>query len=92
MVTGILRDLPHNTQLRAADLFMPNTSKADTMHPDAKTSWLSVQGWGYVKLAPGADPAARGGASSRPSLDKSIDVKKASEREPARQPCCCICT
>ncbi|HEX3755697.1 MAG TPA: ABC transporter permease, partial [Rhizomicrobium sp.] len=50
-VTGILRDLPHNTQLDI-DMVMPNTSKADPMPERAKQSWLNVEGWGYVKLAP----------------------------------------
>jgi len=54
-VTGILRDLPHNTQL-AADLLIPNTSKADPTSPDTKTNWMHTDGWGYVLLAPGTDP------------------------------------
>ena len=56
IVTGILRDLPHNTQL-AANLVMSNASKADPTSPDAKVNWMHTEGWGYVVLAPGSDPA-----------------------------------
>jgi putative ABC transport system permease protein len=73
-VTGVLRDLPHNTHL-LADLVMPNTSKADALSLDLKTSWLNVEGWGYVKLSPGADPGAVL-AKLKTITDKSIDVKK----------------
>jgi putative ABC transport system permease protein len=55
VITGILRDLPHNTQL-AADIVIPNTSSTDLMPAYFKSSWSSVTGWGYVLLAPGADP------------------------------------
>ncbi len=79
VVTGVLRDLPHNSHLTGApglDLIMPNTSKADTMPVQARlTSWLNVQGTGYVKLAPSADPIAVRAKLTR-MLDKHIDVKK----------------
>ncbi len=79
VVTGVLRDLPHNTHLTVApglDLIMPNTSKADTMPPAARlTSWLNVQGTGYVKLAPGADPD-KVRTKLVGMLDRHIDVKK----------------
>jgi putative ABC transport system permease protein len=73
-VTGILRDLPHNTQFDI-DMMMPNTSKADPMSEQGKQSWLNVEGWGYVKLAPGADLAAIN-AKLGPMLDRHIDAKK----------------
>ena len=57
VVTGIMRDLPHNTQLQV-DVLIPNTSAADPMSQDDKKGWLWFDGWGYVRLAPGADPAA----------------------------------
>lgn len=58
-VTGVLQDLPHNTQLLAA-LLVPNTSLADRLSPDDKeVGWRSLSGdYGYIKLRPGADPAA----------------------------------
>jgi putative ABC transport system permease protein len=74
VVTGILRDLPHNTQLQA-DFLIPNTSAADPMSPDDKKGWLWFYGWGYVQLAPGADPAAVV-AKLKTVLDHSFDPRK----------------
>jgi putative ABC transport system permease protein len=74
VVTGVLRDLPHNTHLEI-DLMMPNTSKADTFPLPARASWLNVNGPSYVKLAPGTDVAALQ-RKLVPMLDKNIDVKK----------------
>ena len=75
-VTGILRDVPHNSQFaRLAELFMPNTSKLDPMDKDAKQSWFGVWGWGYVKLAPGVDPG-RLAKQTRIMTDKLVDVKE----------------
>jgi putative ABC transport system permease protein len=56
-VTGVLRDLPANSQL-AIDLLMPNTSQADEL-PKAfrEQAWTSTNGvYNYAALAPGADP------------------------------------
>ena len=55
LVTGVARDLPHNTQL-IGDVFIPNNSAADPMSPGRRQDWLSNSGYGYVQLAPGADP------------------------------------
>jgi putative ABC transport system permease protein len=73
-VTGVLRDLPHNTDL-VADLVAPNTSQADRMTQPARQQWLNVQGWGYVRFAPGLDPA-RVAAQLITITDKSVDPKK----------------
>jgi putative ABC transport system permease protein len=58
-VTGVLRDLPHNTQL-LADLVVTNTSQADRLSArDKEVTWRSLEGdYGYVELRPGANPAA----------------------------------
>jgi len=72
-VTGIMRDLPHNTQL-TADLVMPNTSSADPTAADTKTNWGNTGGWGYVLLAPGADPD-QVTAKVRTVIDRSFDVR-----------------
>ncbi|MES1189644.1 MAG: ABC transporter permease [Steroidobacter sp.] len=56
-VTGVIRDLPHNTQL-AGNIFFPNTSSADIMTQDTKHRWLAENLWGYVRLAPGVTPAS----------------------------------
>jgi len=74
VVTGIMRDLPHNTQLRA-DLLIPNTSAADPMSQDDKKGWLWFYGRGYVQLAPGADPEAVV-SRLKTILDHSFDPRK----------------
>jgi len=74
VVTGILRDLPHNTQL-AIDLLMSNKSVADPTEPDAKANWFHTEGWGYVQLAPGADPQLAIN-KFKIWMDRSIDLKK----------------
>jgi len=56
MVTGVMRDLPYNSQL-SGDVFIPSTSNADPMSQKRKADWMSTHGWGYVKLQPHADPA-----------------------------------
>lgn len=70
-VTGVLRDLPRNTQL-FAELVVPNTSQADRLTAREKEqSWMSLEGdYGYVELRPGADPGAVL-AELKPILDAS---------------------
>jgi putative ABC transport system permease protein len=71
-VTGVLRDLPSNTQL-ALDLVMPNSSLAD-MLPRAfrDEHWTGTDGvYDYVVLAPGADPDTVL-AKLPPLLDQSV--------------------
>jgi putative ABC transport system permease protein len=65
VVTGILRDLPHNTHL-AIDLVMPNTSQADPSPPQTQTSWLNVQGW-----IPAGWPASSRRCWTRISMSRS---------------------
>ena len=72
-VTGVMRDLPHNTHLDI-EMLVPNTSLADRMDQERKKEWLSNSStFGYVILAPGADPATVL-AKLRPILDRSIDL------------------
>ena len=73
-VTGILRDLPHNTQL-AADLLFPNTSLANSISEEAKTAWFDFGTYSYVRLAPGADPEVVT-AKLRGVIDRSVDLAK----------------
>ncbi len=54
-VTGVLRDLPHNTHL-VADFVVPNSSRSEVLPQSLKEDWTSQQGFGYVRLAPDADP------------------------------------
>jgi putative ABC transport system permease protein len=56
-VTGIVRDLPHNTQL-AGDAFIPTTSLANPIPENIREDWFTQSGYGYVRLAPGIAPAA----------------------------------
>jgi len=73
-VTGLLRDLPHNTQLHA-DVVLPNTSLADKLPRAEKEAWFNVDGEGFVKLAPNASPESVL-AKLRVILDKSSDPFK----------------
>jgi putative ABC transport system permease protein len=69
-VTGVMRDLPHNTHL-AGEVFLPNTSIASYISDDEKTSWFNENGYGYVKLAPGANPQTVI-AKMGPMLDRAL--------------------
>jgi putative ABC transport system permease protein len=69
-VTGVMRDLPHNSQLND-DVFLPNTSIADGTSKEVKHTWFDQSGWGYVKLAPGTDPNAVI-AGMAPLLDRNV--------------------
>jgi putative ABC transport system permease protein len=72
-VTGVMRDLPHNTHLYA-DMLVPNTSIVDRVDQQAKHNWLSNNNtFGYVVLAPGTDPASVV-AKTRPMIDRSADL------------------
>jgi len=72
-VTAVMRDLPHNTQL-VADLMIPNTSVVDRVDQQAKNCWVCNNStFGYVILAPGADPAQIV-AKLKPILDRSVDL------------------
>ncbi len=54
-VTGILRDIPHNSHL-LGEMFFPNTSIIERMPKDARTSWAANWSYGYVVLAPDTRP------------------------------------
>jgi putative ABC transport system permease protein len=71
-VTGVLRDLPHNTQL-IADFVMPNTSQADELtQADKEGAWTGTFGnISYVKLAPGTNQQEVLD-ELRPILDRSV--------------------
>jgi putative ABC transport system permease protein len=73
-VTGVLRDLPHNTQL-VADMMLPNTSKADRIPQSEKEAWLNADGEAFVRLAPDAEPDTVL-AKLKPILDRNIDAAK----------------
>jgi putative ABC transport system permease protein len=72
-VRGVMRDLPHNTQLDA-DILVPNTSIVDRIDSRSKQNWLSNNNtYGYVILAPGTDPATVL-VKLKPILDRSVDL------------------
>jgi len=72
-IIGVMRDLPHNTQIDV-DILMPIDSLADREDPQQRQNWLSNNGsYGYVTLAPGAEPA-RLLPKLKPILDRSIDI------------------
>ena len=75
-VTGVLRDVPHNTQL-IADLVMPNGSRADGLSLQEKTSdWMANDGdYGYLELSSKARPEAVSAAIG-PIVDRSFDYHK----------------
>jgi putative ABC transport system permease protein len=75
-VTGVMRDLPHDTQL-LADFVVPNGSIADEVTPLEKQAyWAATLGaYGYVELAPGASPSKVLTALD-PILDGSVDFKQ----------------
>jgi putative ABC transport system permease protein len=74
-VTGVMRDLPHDTQL-VADFVVSNRSQADEVTQTEKDSFwaASLGAYGYVELVPGARPSAVLAALD-PILDASVDFK-----------------
>ena len=56
-VTGVVRDLPDNTQL-IGDAFIPTASLANPISQSERHSWYDQSGYGYVRLAPGVAPGA----------------------------------
>ena len=63
-VTGVVPDLPHNTQL-SGSAFIPTTSLANPISQSQRENWFSESGAGYVRLAPGVSPAAVVAATAR---------------------------
>jgi putative ABC transport system permease protein len=56
-VTGVVRDLPSNTQL-IGDAFISTASLANPISQSERQLWFDQSGYGYVRLAPGVSPAA----------------------------------
>lgn len=57
-VTGVVRDLPQNTQL-TGNVFIPSTSQSNADVPSVVSGmWFYMPTFTYVTLAPGANPAA----------------------------------
>jgi putative ABC transport system permease protein len=73
-VTGVLRDLPHNSQF-TADLVIPNTSSVDRIPLEDKQAWAAAMGYNYVALAPGSDPDAVLAKLSA-FMDRAVNLKR----------------
>ncbi len=73
-VTGLLKDLPHNTQLRA-DVLIPNTSAASPVNQEMRENWLFLSTFSFVRLAPGASPVAVL-EKFKPVIDRNLDAQK----------------
>jgi putative ABC transport system permease protein len=76
-VTGVMRDIPHNSHLLLDALF-PVTSNADPLPKKERTAWFDTHGWAYARLAPGADPNVVV-AKLKPIIDRSADPKLLSQ-------------
>jgi putative ABC transport system permease protein len=72
-VTGVMRDIPHNSHLLIDALF-PTTSNADPLSQKEKKAWFNSHGYSYARLAPGADPATVL-AKLKPIIDRSADPR-----------------
>lgn len=72
-VTGVMRDVPHNSHLLIDALF-PTTSNADPMPQKEKQAWFNSHGYSYARLAPGADPNVVV-AKLKPIIDRSADPR-----------------
>ena len=70
-VTGVMRDLPHNSQFKI-DVLIPTTSPVDRIGDAGKKAWFYFNGYGYVRLAPGTDPAGVAG-KMRGLMDRLVD-------------------
>src|SRR4029077_9421268 len=56
-----------------AEAIIPHTSSASVMREESKKEYFSVNGFGYVQLAPGSDPA-RVAAKIGPLLDRNVNM------------------
>jgi putative ABC transport system permease protein len=84
LVTGVMRDVPYNTQF-AVNAVIPIISPANRIGDGDKKGWFHFNGYGYVRLAPGSDPIAVE-AKLRPVMDAFSDVAtQAGSRQRASQ-------
>jgi len=71
-VSGVMRDVPYNTQFKIQAV-IPHTSPADRIGEKGKEAWFHFNGFGYVRLAPGSDPAMVA-AKLGPVMDRMVDL------------------
>ena len=65
---------------------IPNTSAASPVNQEMRENWVWTSGWGYVRLAPGADPNAVL-AKFKTVIDRSVDPMKMDECQGTGQRC-----
>lgn len=73
-VTGVMADLPHNSQF-ADEIFIPHTSVVDRLTQPGKEAWFNLATASYVRLAPGTDLTALL-AKLNTALDRDVNVKR----------------
>jgi len=54
-VTGVFKNIPRNSQLRA-DILIPNISIADTFGREHRQDWVKPNSYAFVRLDKGVDP------------------------------------
>lgn len=57
IVTGVFEDIPDNTHM-SFDILVSYITLGKAINPDIEDSWTNSNFWGYLQLAPGADPKA----------------------------------
>ncbi|HEY5713599.1 MAG TPA: ABC transporter permease [Allosphingosinicella sp.] len=57
-ITGVARDLPHDSHVRFSIVARIDFARSFTDQPQFLTSWGWQSGWYYFTLRPGSDPAA----------------------------------
>ncbi len=72
-VTGVFKDIPRNSQL-AVNILLPNISLSDTRDRESRQDWTQPNTYGFVRLAPGADPQAVL-AKLSPILDRELGAR-----------------
>src|SRR5579883_388897 len=83
-VTGVMRDVPYNTQFKVAAV-IPENSPADRIGEAGKKAWFNFNGFGFVRLAPGNDPA-KVAAKLSAVMDRLVDLSaQTGIRRPAGQ-------
>ena len=69
-VNGVLKDIPHNSQL-AVDILLPNISIADTFGREHRQDWSKPNSYGFLRLDEGVAPQSVL-AKLDPILDREV--------------------
>jgi len=82
VVTGVLRDLPRNSNLRLSILYRNDPAFFDNFPPEY-TGWGAMEQQHYVKLRPGADAAAINAAL--PAWERRVIAPQVLDGRPSSQ-------